>query len=167
MIEKNAQGNEEALETLKKIIEGADVAMLATVNAEGKIISRPMKLQEVAYDGDIWFLTRTDTDTYEDVVRSPSVNVIIADKSYASISGTAEIVNDVAKIKEFWNKAYEVMFDLQPDDPKLILIKVSSDTAEYWATGSLVKSAYNFAKKVIGNDSEVEPGKGTNETLEL
>lgn len=165
MIEKNEAGNEEALSTLKKIVESADVAMLATVTQQGHIISRPMKLQEVEYDGDIWFLTRTDT--YEDVIRSPFVNVIIADKSYASISGTAEIVNAPEKIKEFWSKAYEVLFDLQVDDPKSALIKVKSNTAEYWATGSLVKSAYTFAKKIMGNIDEIEPGKGTNETLEL
>lgn len=167
MIEKNGQGSEEALNTLKKIIEAADVAMLSTIGEENKIVSRPMKLQEVEYDGDIWFLTTTETDAYVDVQRNNKVNVVIADKSYASISGTAEIVQDSVKIKEFWSKAYEMMFDLQQDDPKLVLIKVSSDTAEYWATGSLAKSAYNFMKKVVGKEEPVPPGKNTNETLEL
>lgn len=167
MIEKNEPGRDEALDTLKKIIEQAGIAMLSTISEDHKIVSRPMKLQEVEYDGDLWFLTTNETDSYADIKRNDQVNVVIADKSYASISGTAEIVNDTTKIKEFWNKAYEMMFDLAPDDPKLVLIKVSSNTAEYWATGSLAKSAYSFMKKVVGKDEPIPPGKGTNETLEL
>ncbi len=167
MIEKNAQGNEEALATLKKIVENADVAMLVSIGIDGKIVSRPMQLQKVEYDGDLWFITRTDTDKYDDIKRNNQVNVIIAEKSYASISGTATFVNDAEKIKEFWNKAYEAIFDLEPDDPRLILIKVNSDTAEFWDTGSLAKSAYNFVKKAVGKEDSIPPGKGTNETLEL
>ena len=167
MIEKNEQGNEEALKTLKKIIEHADVAMLVSIGVDGKLVSRPMQLQKVEFDGDIWFLTRTDTDKYEDIKRDNKVNVVIAEKSYASISGTAELVNDREKIKEFWNKSYEVLLGLEPDDPRLTLIKIKADTAEYWATGSLVKSAYNFIKKVIGNEDQVAPGKNVNETLDL
>ena len=167
MIEKHEQGNEEALQTLKKIVESADIAMLVSIGENNQLVSRPMKLQEIEYDGDIWFLTRTDTDKYEDIQRNPNVNVVIADKSYASISGTAEFVDDRERIEQFWNKAYEMMFDLQPDDPHLTLIKVSTTSAEYWDTGSLAKSAVNFVKKVIGKEQPVEPGKGTNETLEL
>ena len=67
MIEKNEKGNDAALETLKKIIEKADIAMLVSIGLDGKIVSRPMQLQKVEFDGDIWFLTRTDTDKYEDL----------------------------------------------------------------------------------------------------
>lgn len=59
------------------------------------------------------------------------------------------------------------MFDMDYTDPRLILIKVKSETAEYWETGSMIKSAYNFMKKVVGKEEPVEPGKSTNETLKL
>lgn len=167
MLEKNEQGNEEALETLNKILSGVDVAMLVSIGLDGKLVSRPMQLQKVEYDGNLWFLTRTDTDKYEDIKRNNNVNVVIADKSYASLSGTAEFVNDPAKIKEFWSKAYEIMFDLQPDDPRLTLIKVTTSSAEYWATGSLIKSAYSFVKKIVGKEEPVPPGESINETFEL
>lgn len=158
----------ETFEVLKGIIKDAKVAMLVTVNSEGKLVARPMQLQEVEYDGDLWFLTRKDTDKYEEIKHNDKVNIVIADKSYASISGTAEIVDDLEKKKEFWSKAYEVMFDLEDyTDPRITLIKIHSETAEYWDTGSTMKSVYNFMKKVVGKEEPVEPGKSTNETLNL
>jgi general stress protein 26 len=159
--------NEETLEVLRGILKNAKVAMLVTISDDQRLVARPMQLQDVEYDGDLWFLTRTDTDKYEEIKTNDNVNVVIADKSYASLSGKAEIIDDVEKKKEFWNKAYELMFDLDYTDPRITLIKVHTETAEYWDTSSTIKSAYNFIKKVVGKEEPVKPGKSTNETLEL
>lgn len=157
----------ETLKVLKDIIKKADVAMLVTISTDNQIVSRPMKLQEVEFDGDLWFLTRSDTEKYEEIKTNDHVNVVIANKSYASISGKAEIVTDINKKKEFWNKAYETIFKIDYSDPRLVLIKVKAETAEYWETGSMLKTAYNFVNKIMGNDEANKPENSTNETLEL
>lgn len=154
-----------SLETLKDIIKSANVAMLVTINEEHRIVARPMKLQEVEFDGDLWFLTMKDTEKYDEIKQNDHVNVIIADKSFASISGTAEIVNDKDKIKEFWNKAYQVMFNMDYTDPRITLIKVHAETAEYWDTGGTIKSAINFAKKMFDKDDDDEDD--SNQTITL
>ncbi|HIX42269.1 MAG TPA: pyridoxamine 5'-phosphate oxidase family protein, partial [Candidatus Kurthia intestinigallinarum] len=69
--------------------------------------------------------------------------------------------------KEFWNPIYEKMFDVAYDDPQLVLIKVHAESAEYWETGSTVKSVYNFVKKVVGKEEPVKPSKDTNQSLDL
>ena len=166
-MEQHTEAAQLKLETLKKIVEGAKVAMLVTHSLNDNLVSRPMQLQEVEFDGDIWFLTRSDTNKYEEIQKNPKVNVVIADKSYASIAGTAEIVNDPARQEQYWSKAYEAMFDLQANDPLIKLIKINAESAEYWDTGATVKSVFNFVKKVVGQEEPVEPGKNTNETLEL
>lgn len=158
----------ETFEVLKRIVDEAKVAMLVTINADHRIVARPMQLQEVEFDGDLWFLTLKDTDKYEEIKHNDNVNVIIADKSYASISGTAEIVDDLEKKKEFWSKAYEVMFDLKDyTDPRVTLIKIKSETAEYWDTSSTINSVYNFMKKIVGKENTIKPDESTNQTLEL
>lgn len=154
-------------DNLTSIIEDASVAMLVTQQKDGKLVSRPMQLQKVEFDGDIWLLTRTDTDKYDEINVNNRVNVAIAGKSYASISGTAEFVDDKARKKEFWNPIYEKMFDVAYDDPQLVLIKVHAESAEYWETGSTVKSVYNFVKKVVGKEEPVKPSKDTNQSLDL
>lgn len=154
-------------DNLTSIIEDASVAMLVTQQEDGKLVSRPMQLQKVEFDGDIWLLTRTDTDKYDEINVNNRVNVAIASKSYASISGTAEFVDDEARKKEFWSPIYEKMFDVAYDDPQLVLIKVHAESAEYWETGSTVKSVYNFVKKVVGKEEPVKPSKDTNQSLDL
>lgn len=52
-----------AVETVRELIKGIEIAMLTTVTKEG-LVSRPMKTQEVEFDGDLWFLTKEDTDKY-------------------------------------------------------------------------------------------------------
>ncbi len=48
---------QEEMETLRELIKDVDTAMLNTVTEEG-LVSRPMKTQEVEFDGDLWFFTK-------------------------------------------------------------------------------------------------------------
>ncbi|MNI91650.1 hypothetical protein D3C73_1493480 [compost metagenome] len=70
-----------------------------------------------------------------------------------SIRGRAELVDNRAKIKSFWNLAYEKLLDTTSDDPRLVLIRVHADTAEYWETGSKIKLVKKLFSKITGSDS--------------
>lgn len=150
--------HQEAVETVRDLIKGIDTAMLTTVSSEG-LVSRPMKTQEVEFDGDLWFLTMKDTFKYEELQQNPHVNVSYVGKSYVSIRGKAELVDSRAKIKEFWNAAYAKLLDTTSDDPNLVLIKVKAETAEYWETGNLTKVVQRFFAKLTGNESDTELNK--------
>ncbi|MNO52686.1 Pyridoxamine 5'-phosphate oxidase [compost metagenome] len=144
--------HQEAIETVRDLIKGIDTAMLTTVTSEG-LVSRPMKTQEVEFDGDLWFLTMKDTNKCRELLHNPNVNVAYVDKSYVSIRGRAELVDNRAKIKSFWNLAYEKLLDTTSDDPRLVLIRVHADTAEYWETGSKIKLVKKLFSKITGSDS--------------
>jgi len=143
--------HEKALETVRKLIKGIDIAMLTTVTSEG-LVSRPMKTQEVEFDGDLYFLTKKDTGKYEELKNNPHVNVVYAGDSYVSIRGTAELISSREKIKQYWNTAYEKMLKTTVDDPNLVIIKVNAETAEYWETGNWVKSVLAFVYQLTGKD---------------
>ncbi len=155
--------NRQELEKLRELIKDVDTAMLTTQTSEG-LISRPMKTQEVEFDGDLWFFTKKETDKYKEVLERPEVNVAYAGRSYVSIRGKAEIVNDINKKKELWNAAYEKLLETSVDDPNIILIKVEAEAAEYWETGNLTKNIVNLYKKLTKNESDTE---NINETIEL
>ncbi|WP_400246781.1 pyridoxamine 5'-phosphate oxidase family protein [Niallia sp. JL1B1071] len=154
---------QEELETLRDLIKDVDTAMLTTISEEG-LVSRPMKTQEVEFDGDLWFLTKKDTEKYEEILHENEVNVAYAGKSYVSIRGRAELVDDLAKKKELWSKAYEKILQTSYDDPSIVLIKVKAESAEYWDTGSFTKNIVFFYKRITGQEGE---GTDINETLEL
>ena len=156
--------NEEELNKLRDLIKGIDTAMLTTQSPEG-LVSRPMKTQEVEFDGDLWFFTKKDTDKYDEIVHNADVNVAYADKSFVSIRGQAEAVADNGKKKELWNAAYEKLMGTSYDDPNVILIKVHAEAAEYWDSGSLTKNVVNLFSKLAGKDKK-DPAD-MNETIEL
>lgn len=150
--------NQEAVETVKKLIDKIETAMLTTISAEG-LVSRPMQTQDIEFDGDLWFLTSKETDKYQELLKNPSVNVAYVDKSYVSIRGTAELVEDIERKKDLWSPRYEAYLGTTYEDPKVVLIKVNTEAAEYWETGNTTKSVKQVLKKVVGKDDENEINK--------
>ncbi|MBP2242967.1 general stress protein 26 [Cytobacillus eiseniae] len=158
-----ANMKQEEMDTLRELIKEVDTAMLTTVTEEG-LVSRPMKTQEVEFDGDLWFFTKKETSKYEEIIHDQDVNVAYAGKSYVSVRGRAEIVEDLAKKKELWSKAYETIMQTSYDDPNVVLIKVKAEAAEYWDTGNFTKQIAFFYKRMTGQSAESTDG---NETVEL
>lgn len=154
---------QEELETLRDLIKDVDTAMLTTVTEEG-LVSRPMKTQEVEFDGDLWFFTKKETDKYKEILHDKDVNVAYAGKSYVSVRGRAEIVEDLNKKKELWSKTYEKIMQTSYDDPTVVLIKVKAKAAEYWDTGNFKKQIAFLYKRMKGQSSE---STDVNETIEL
>ena len=154
---------QEEMETLRELINDVDAAMLTTLTEEG-LISRPMKTQEVEFDGDLWFFTKKETNKYEEILHDQEVNVAYAGKSYVSVRGKAEIVEDLDKKKELWSKAYEKVMKTSYDDPNIVLIKVKAEAAEYWETGNFTKKIAFLYNRMTGKNSETTD---INETVEL
>src|SRR5690606_33074915 len=120
--------------TLLEKVEKAGVCMLTTSEPEGRIVSRPMAIQEVDDDHSIWFLSRVTTSKVDEAIGGQPINVTVAEKGFwASISGTASIVRDAERKKRYWSKATEAFFgDAEPEDAGIVLLKISPGTAEYW-----------------------------------
>ncbi|SDH36102.1 General stress protein 26 [Planococcus glaciei] len=157
--------NQEAIEKVKELIKDIEVAMFTTIS-NGKAVSRPMQTQETEFDGDLWFMTMKDTSKYQEILENPSVNLAYSGKSYVSISGTAEFSEDLEKKKEYWNPVFGKLLETTYDDPNVVLIKVTPETAEYWESGTTLKTVKKFAKKLttketMGEDDEL------NDTVEF
>ena len=138
-----------------ELIKGTRVAMLTHVDATGRLVSHPMATQEVEFDGDVLFIAERDSHKCQDIAaQSPArVNVSFSSgSSWVSLSGTAEIVDDRAKLEELWNTFTDAWMEGGPEHPNNVLIKVSADSAEFWDTpGSKATQVLNLVKaKVTG-----------------
>ena len=149
-----------------ELLKGERFAFLTTVMKDGRLASRPMTLQEVEFDGDLWFFAERDSNPVRHITDSPQVNVGVGSGgSWVSLSGDAVLVDDVAKKRELWNSAVEAWFPQGPDDDSVVLLKVEGNSAEYWDTpGGRLATVFSFAKaKVTGERIE----GGENEKVEL
>ena len=145
--------HEQAVTKLNELIKDIPIAMLTTVDTDGALRSRPMATQKMGPDGVLWFFTSADSPKAAEVGREHHVNIAYADQEhnrYVSVSGAASVVRDEAKAKELWNPFYKAWFPEGLDDPKLALLRVAPDKAEYWdSPGSMVVHAIGFAKAVL------------------
>jgi general stress protein 26 len=151
-----------------ELIKGIKFAMMTTVSDDGRLYSRPMTTQETEFDGDVWFFTADDTEKVRDLKAMAQVNLAYSksdSSAYVSVSGRAEIVRDRTKIKELWNPLYKAYFPDGLDDPKLALIHVTAQSAEYWdSPSSPVVRLFNMAKSALTGSRDQQ---GENETVDL
>ena len=149
-----------------ELLKGERFGFLTTITMDGRLTSRPMTLQEVEFDGDLWFFAERDSNPVEHIAASPEVNVGVGSGgTWVSLTGDAIVVEDAAKKRELWNSAVEAWFPQGPDDGGVVLIKVQAQSAEYWDTpGGRLATAFSFVKaKVTGRRIE----GGENEKVDL
>ncbi|KAE8763526.1 pyridoxamine 5'-phosphate oxidase family protein [Georgenia thermotolerans] len=141
----------EGRKKLAALVKDARIAMLNTIDADGHLVSRPMGLQEVEFDGDLWFFADEHSDLAADLTAVPDVNVSFsANGSWVSVSGKAEIVRDRERSKELWNTFVDAWFPDGPETPGVLLIKVHADAAQYWDTpGAKVVQLMSMVKSKI------------------
>jgi general stress protein 26 len=147
------------------LIKSTRIAMLTTVAPDGRLISKPMANQDVEFDGDVWFIAERDSVKVRNIQANPQVNVAYSSSdSWVSVSGTAAVVDDQAKLAELWDTFTDAWMEGGPENPNNILIRVRADSAEYWDTpGSKVTQVANLVKaKVTGKRFE-----GDNEQVDL
>ena len=80
---------------------------------------------------------------------------------FVSITGTAKVTNDRAKISELWTPDNKAFWDSK-DDPGIRLITVTPDDAEVWdspgkivSTVKMLTAAVTGAKVELGNNRKV------------
>ena len=158
--------SDEQTRKVAELLKGERFGFLTTITMDGRLTSRPMTLQEVEFNGDLWFFAERDSNPVEHIKASPEVNVGVGSGgTWVSLTGDAVVVDDVAKKRELWNSAVEAWFPQGPDDDSVVLLKVEADSAEYWdSPGGRLATVFSFVKaKVTGERIDA----GENEKVDL
>ena len=144
------QSREENVKKLAELLKDIRIGMLTTVEQDGSLHTRPMATQQQEFDGTLWFFTQVDSAKVQEVERDHHVSVSYVnskDDKYVSVSGMARVVRDSAKAKELWTPLHKAWFPEGLEDPKLALLRVDIERAEYWDTpSSAVVRLVSFAK---------------------
>ena len=150
-----------AWELMKKI----GFAMLVTRDGD-KLRARPMSAHIERENNAIYFLTDARRHKDEEIASHPDINLSFADagdQKYISVTGTAVVSNDRAKIKELFSMPAKAWWD-SPDDPNIRVLKITPDDAEFWdSPGSVISYVKMAAAAVTGT----RPDLGVNRKVSL
>jgi general stress protein 26 len=132
-------------------------AMLVTSDGD-KLRARPMSAYLKRDENAIYFLTDARHHKEEEIARDPSVNLSFADagsQKYVSLTGTAAVGNDRARIKELFSTPAKAWWD-SADDPNIRVLKITPEDAEYWdSPGSVISYAKMAVAAVTGTRPEI------------
>ena len=149
-----------------ELLKNERFGMFTTIAPDGTLMSRPMAMQEVEFNGDLWFFASRGSRKVAHIAANPQVNVATAgSSSWVSLTGHAVVIDDLEEKRRLWNAVVEAWFPDGPEDPDVVLLRVDAASAEYWDTpGGRLASAISFAKaKLTG---EAYDG-GENERVQL
>lgn len=164
----NDQTPQEARGQLLELIKDNRIAMVTTMTQDGQHIGRPMAVQQVEPNGDLWFFTSKSSRKAQHIQANPQVGVTFSDNkdgTWISVSGNAVLVEDKAKAEELWNPLLKAWFSDGVESPDLVLLKVQSEGAEYWdSPSSKVVTLFSMVKGAVTGKS-ADPGQ--NSTVDL
>jgi len=164
------------VEDLVHFADKQKFCLLTTITPEGQVATRCMALAGKENNGiDFIFHTNTESGKTDDLDANPQVNLgfLASSGEWASISGKASVVTDRAEVKKHYSEHLKVwMGDLGdgkhdggPEDPRIGVIKVHSNTIQYatsrrTAIGGAVELAKSY---VTGETAQVNKLRHINE----
>ena len=138
--------------------------MLVTHGGMDSLHARPMEIASVGPNCQVWFFTDGASVKTEEIRQDQEVLLTFQKdhQKYLTLSGTAHLVHDRAKIRELWHEPFRVWFPGGVEDPSLTLVQIIPTHAEYWDNSGLqgVRYLYEAAKSYItGDKPDIPPGE--------
>lgn len=119
----------------RDLVKDIPFAMFTTVTADGALRSRPMVATDNAFDGALWFFTRTTSAVAQEIAGNRMVNITYVsapEDRFVSVSGSASVVRDLERASAMWSPAYNQWFAGGASDPDLSLIRIQVSRVEFW-----------------------------------
>ena len=160
---KSFEGSE-AVTKIKDLVKQAQTCFFCSGIKTGIPFStRPMSVQQVDDEGNLWFLSSNDSHKNEELSHDPFVQLLFqgsAHSDFLNIYGIASTSEDKEKIKELWEPILKTWFTEGEDDPRISVIKVEPTKGYYWDNkhGNAVAFVKMAAGAILGKtlDDSVE-----------
>jgi general stress protein 26 len=137
------------------LIDDIPVAMVVTHEGQGQHMrGRPMAMRPARGEGVIYFLTDVDAPKAAEIRRNESICLALADnrsQKYVSITGHAELIDDRSRIKEVWS-IYDKAFWPDKDDPRIRVLRVTPESAEFWEGAGTVVTAVKLVAAMASGE---------------
>ncbi|MEO8820478.1 MAG: pyridoxamine 5'-phosphate oxidase family protein [Ginsengibacter sp.] len=125
----------DAAKKIKELADGNTCFFCTSITTGQQVTTRPMAVQKVDEEGNLWFLSANDSHKNREIARDPKVQLLFQGSPHSdflTIYGYATISKDKAMIKELWKPLAKAWFTGGQDDPRITVIKVSGEDGYYW-----------------------------------
>ena len=125
-----------AIDKIKEIVNKHKACFFCTSVSAGSH-TRPMSVQQVDNEGNLWFLSADDSHKNMELAENSSVKLYFQGSEHSDflqLDGIATISRDKEKIKELWEFVIRTWFTEGVDDPRISVIKVKPTEGYYWDT---------------------------------
>ena len=156
-----ATWNECEADRLAGMIRKIRVALLTTVDLQGRFHTRPVQTLQI--EGRIiWFFTGWSSPKVGELDHDHRVSLGYADPGnglYLAVSGVANLLRDAAKARKLWTAEQRAYYPAGPADRRLALLRVRIEHAEYWVAPGRVAHLVAAAKSAVTGRSVEVIGK--------
>jgi general stress protein 26 len=154
---------------LAELVEAFRFGMLVNLSSDGELRARPMtildrrgaaaKSDDAAGASRLTFSTNIDNALVDDLQNAPKVCVTLQDgHKYVSLTCTAQLARDRARIHELWSPQLEAWFPKGPDSPEIVLIDCDVTFAEFWDVSGFERVRYAIeAGRAYLSDDRINP----------
>jgi general stress protein 26 len=136
MLEELSHSDPGDLAKLCELIRDIRIALLTTVDHDGRLHTRPVQtLQVDDADRSLWFFTDWSSPKVDELHHDVRVSLGYADPAknvFVAVSGSGSLFRDVQKAKQLWSVEQRAYYPDGPDDKRLALLRVFIERAEYW-----------------------------------
>jgi len=118
-----------------ELIRDIRVALLTSIDADGRFHTRPLQTMEVGADRTLWFFTAWSSPKVRELHEDVRVSVAYADPArhlYVAIAGSGRVLRDPLKAKQLWSIEQRAYYPDGHTDARLALLRVDIEQAEYW-----------------------------------
>jgi general stress protein 26 len=122
-----------------------------------------MNVRTVDDEGNLWFLSASDSHKNQELAADPRVKLYFQGSPHSDflvLSGVATVSTDKGKIRELWEPILKTWFTGGIDDPRITVIKVAPVEGYFWDTkhGSAIAGVKMLIGAAIGKtlDDSIE-----------
>jgi general stress protein 26 len=127
-----------AIAKIRELVDRAKTCFFCTATAAGSSAGvRPMSVQQLDDEGNLWFLSADDSHKNLELAQEPTVRLFFQGSPHSDflfLEGRATILRDRAKVEELWEPVVRTWFTGGQDDPRITIIKVEPSHGYYWDT---------------------------------
>src|SRR5450631_3332059 len=119
------------LAKLGEFILDIRVALLTTVDRDGRFHARPVPTLKVEADRTLWFFTDWSSPKVDELHHDGRVSLGYADSTknvYVAVTGSGRLIRDSQKAKELWSIEQRAYYPGGPEDERLLCcVSLSSE----------------------------------------